>query len=91
MTYKKINSNITIFHHFELSKSQFVLYDDEFEYPIIQGSKGLVNTVIKTLPKNSIIIYYKKSLDNLSFKKIAIYNGRTQSKSGQITKSTPLT
>ena len=73
---KTINTGIDhtqkLFHHFELSVSKFVLYDDELDMPIIYGSKNLVEGVIHALPTDVVIIYYKRdSTDKTSYKRKA--------------------
>jgi hypothetical protein len=76
MHFKKIDPKQTIYHHFELSPTEFVLYDSEWKEPIIQGSKNLVEAVIRNLKKSVTICYYKLDVDKESFKLKAKYTGK---------------
>ncbi len=79
MQLKKINPKTKLYHHFELSTSQFALYDDEMDMPVVYGSRNLVDATIRNLTKSTTIIYYKRDLvDKLSFKKKATYTPETK-------------
>lgn len=59
MTFKKINVKETVFHYIEIDPSTCVLFDSEFDCPIVRGSKNRVGLVIKNLNQSIRINYYK--------------------------------
>ena len=59
MTFKKINPKETIFHYIELDPTTYVLFDSEFDVPLVKGSKNLVGAVIRNLSPKIRINYYK--------------------------------
>ena len=79
MTLKKINPNMLLYHYIERSPTELALYDDEFDMPIAYGSRNLVDATVKNLNKKVNIVYYKRDVDGLSFKKKLIYEGKKQS------------
>jgi hypothetical protein len=75
MTLKKINPKAILYHYFEKSPSELVLYDDELDQPIAYGSRNLVDAMVRTLDKRVTVIYYKRDIDTISFKKKILYKG----------------
>jgi hypothetical protein len=72
---KGINFSAMCYHHFEYSVSEFGMFDDADDgTPVVIGSRNLVDAVIRKLPKNITIFYYKKSAMGYWEKK-AIYDG----------------
>jgi len=66
---------MSVFHYFEKSPTQFALYDDELDMPIMYGSRNLVDAMVRKLSKDVMVIYYKRDSDKFSFKKKIIYEG----------------
>jgi hypothetical protein len=75
MQLKKLNKSAMIYHHFELSPTEFALYDDELDMPVAYGSKNLVDVLLRNLNKSVIIIYYKRDVDKISYKRKMKYDG----------------
>jgi hypothetical protein len=70
---------MVVYHYFEQSKSQFVLYDDDMDMPIAYGSRNLVDAAIRKLPKSITVIYYQRDMrDKLSYKKRYFYQGQKE-------------
>lgn len=79
MTFKRINPEAKLYHYFERSVTEFALYDDELDMPIVYGSRNLVDGTIRKLDKSVIIVYYKRDMsDKMAFKKKLIYNGKKE-------------
>jgi hypothetical protein len=76
MTFKKINPQAIIYHYLELTPTKIALYDDDFEEPIMQGSRNLVDATVRKLDKKVMVIYYKRDTDKFSFKKKFVYEGK---------------
>ena len=77
---KPIDPSSRVYHHFEYSVSNFGLFDDADDgTPIIVGSRNLVDSIIRKLPKNVTIFYYKKHSDEYWVKKIT-YQGKSEEK-----------
>ncbi len=79
MTLKRINPEAILYHYFERSVSKFALYDDELDLPVAYGSRNLVDGTVRKLSKTITIIYYKRDVDKMTFKKKIIYNGKKES------------
>lgn len=63
MTFKKLNDKESPFYILELSTTQFVIYDNEFDIPIYYGKWNMVEGIIKNIKqynKNAKIYYYVK-------------------------------
>lgn len=65
MTFKKVNLKEKVFHCIEIDSSTHVLFDSEFDVPIIKGSKNLVGLAIASLKKDVIIHHYKLKQDQI--------------------------
>jgi hypothetical protein len=70
MLFKKINLNETIFHFIQIDISTYVLYDSEFDCPIVYGSKNKVATTVKNLKPNIRINYYQLKNECITVDKI---------------------
>ena len=58
---KPIDPTAQFYHHFEYSVSKFGLFDDADDgTPVVVGSRNLVDAVIRNLPRQVTIFYYKK-------------------------------
>lgn len=58
---KPIDPQSRIYHHYEYSPSEFGLWDDADDgTPVAIGSRNLVDSTIRKLPKTVTIFYYKK-------------------------------
>lgn len=79
MTLKRINPEARLYHYFEKSVTEFALYDDELDMPVSYGSRNLVDGTVRKLDRSIIIIYYKRDVDKMTFKKKVIYNGKKES------------
>lgn len=66
MTFKKVNPKEKVFHYIEIETNTHVLFDSEFDVPIVRGSKNLVGLVVTGLKKDVIIYYYKLKQDKIS-------------------------
>jgi len=79
MQLKRIKPDVLVFHYFEKSPTEFVLFDDELDMPIIYGSRNLVDSTVRKLSKNVTVIYYKRdTVEQSSFKKNVIYKGKKE-------------
>lgn len=76
MTFKKLSPLETVFHHFEIDVTTFALYDSELDMPIVYGSRNLVDATIRHLNPRVTIIYYKKDIDRVSYKRKIKYEGK---------------
>ena len=74
MQLKRIDPKAVIYHYFELSASEFSLFDDELDMPVAYGSRNLVDATVRNLPPKVTVAYYKRDgADKISFKKKAFY------------------
>jgi len=77
MQFKKINPAMLVYHYFQRSPSEFVLFDDEMDLPIIYGSRNLVDSTVRKLSSSVTIIYYKRdNSEKAAFKRNVIYKGK---------------
>jgi len=65
MTFKKVNLKEKVFHYIEIDSNTHVLFDSEFDVPIIRGSKNLVGLTITSLKKDVVVHYYKLKQDQI--------------------------
>ena len=88
MILKRINPDALLYHFFQKSVTEYVLFDDEMDYPVSYGSKNLVEGTIRKLDKKVTVIYYKRDLTDAlagksSFRRITgpngVYSGKKQS------------
>lgn len=79
MQLKRVNPKQILYHYFELSVSQFALFDDELDMPVAYGSRNLVDAMVRSFRKSINVVYYKRDgSDKVSFKKKAIYEGKKE-------------
>jgi len=73
--FKPIDEDAEIYHHYEYSPTEFGLFDDADDgSPVMIGSRNLIDAMIRKLPKNITIFYYKRHQLGYWEKKM-IYNG----------------
>jgi len=79
MQLKRIDSSMVVYHYFEKSPTEFVLFDDELDMPIIYGSRNLVDATVRKLPSTVTVIYYKRdTTEKSAFKRKVIYKGKKE-------------
>ena len=88
MQLKRVDPNAVIYHYFERSPSEFVLYDDEMDMPVAYGSKNLVDARVRSLSPKVSIAYYKRDVDKTSFKKKFFFRGKVKETPKNIAKPT---
>lgn len=77
MQLKRIDPSILVYHYFEKSPTEFSLFDDELDMPIMYGSKNLVDATVRKLAVTVKVIYYKRdTTEKYAFKKKVVYTGK---------------
>lgn len=76
LRYHYMNPDKTLYHHFKLSTVLSVLFDDEFDMPLVYGSNQKIQAVINKIRKEATIFYYKEDIAvKHSFKLFMTYKG----------------
>ena len=77
MQLKKIDPAAVVYHYFEKSPSEFVLFDNEMDMPIVYGSRNLVDSTVRKLSQSVTVVYYKRDTqEKNAFKRKVIYKGK---------------
>lgn len=80
MQLKRVNPKALLYHYFEKSVSEFVLFDDDLDMPVAFGSRNLVDAMVRSLNPKIVVVYYKRDIsDKVSFKKKMMFNGKKES------------
>jgi len=75
-----------VYHYFEKSPTEFVLFDDELDMPIMYGSRNIVDATVRKLSTSITVIYYKRdTTEKYAFKRKVIYKGKKTEPSTQPT------
>lgn len=75
--YKKMDKNSLFFHHFRISPTVSVLFDEYFDMPIMYGSNDKINATITNMDASKTIFYYKEDTTvKNSFSLYLVYAGK---------------
>lgn len=77
LRYHYMSDKSLFYHHFKLSTVLSVLFDENFELPIVYGSNQKVQAVLNKVNKGATIFYYKEDAAvKHSFKIFMTYKGK---------------
>ena len=65
MKFKQIDKKQVLYHYFKIDEGIYSLFDDEMDYPVVYGSKNLVEATVKNLRKDAYVLFYKKNNKNV--------------------------
>lgn len=77
LRFRKLDNKQLFYHHFKISPVLSVLFDDQFDMPIVHGSNQKVQATISQIKREATIFYYKEDVTlKPSFKLYMTYRGK---------------